>query len=385
MYGARGRTDPTGPGSSARFPRQDRGRGFRGTALSTLAIVALVVLAVVAAALVVVAAIRAGRARRPSGPGEAAARKTPGWYEILLAIVLVLAIVVLAVSFAVEVASGDAAAEGWRAGTRSDLFLGVMLAIGALSLLFLLVFLLARLPAGGRPPADGGGAAGSGSGAVQPDTIRDPAGSRLLGLLLLVVGILLLGWVYLDPAARADLMGRVLYPAAVAVAIVLLFDKATRSWTPKPQVEGFREWLLCDLILITLVLGLLNLEQLEARDAYGGFFWDMVHVAAFFLVFWCLDRTSMRGRFLVGFGYLALLPLLLVLWRWVQEIEAPAGLAWWSTVWPVFFLALTFFVLEIITLLVLRENRGHAVPAVKDALFVVLYAIFLIVAVPAAE
>ena len=50
-----------------------------------------------------------------------------------------------------------------------------------------------------------------------------------------------------------------------------------------------------------------------------------------------------------------------------------------------FFLALAFFVIEIVTLFVLRDNRGHAVPAVKDALFVVLYAIFLIVAVPAVE
>ena len=212
--------------------------------------------------------------------------------------------------------------------------------------------------------------------------MRDPAGSRLAGLLLVAVGFLLLGWVWLDPAARADLMVQVLYPASIAVAIVLLFDKATRSWTPKTRTEGFREWLLCDLILITLVLGFLNLKQLEARDAYGGFFWDMVHIAAFFLVFWCLDRTSMRGRFLVGFGYLVLLPLLLVLWRWVQEIEAPADPSWWSTIWPVFFLALAFFVLEIISLLVLRDPRGHVVPVIKDALFVVLYAVFLIVAVP---
>lgn len=363
--------------------------------MSTFGIVALVLLAVVATALVIVAAVRLGRARRPpSGPAD---RGGPSWYEVLLAVVLLAALVILAVFFAVRIVSGDAAAEGWRAGTRSDLFLGVMLAIGALSLLFLLVFLLARLPAGsglpasGHPPATGGapttgGApAGNESGAVQPETVRDPAGSRLLGLLLLAIGILLLGWVYLEPAARAELMGRVLYPAAIAVAIVLLFDKATRSWTPKPPAEGFREWLLCDLILITLVLGFLNLEQFEARDAYGGFFWDMVHIAAFFLVFWCLDRTAMRGRFLVGIGYLALLPLLLVLWRWVQEIEAPTGPTWWSTVWLVFFLALAFFVLEVITLLVLRDNRGHAVPAVKDALFVALYAIFLIVAVPGVE
>ena len=343
--------------------------------MSTLGIVALAVLAVVAAVLVVVAAVRLGRARRPS-PGEAATRKGPRWYEILLAVVLVVALVALAIASAVEVASGGAATEGWRAEMRSNLFLGVMLAVAALALLFLVAFLLARIPVSG-PSAPAGE-----SGTVQTETIRDPAASRLVGLLLAAIGLLLLGWVYLDPAARADLMVQVLYPAAIAVAIVLLFDKATRSWTPKTRTEGFREWLLCDVILITLVLGFLNLKQLEARDAYGGFFWDMVHVAAFFLVFWCLDRTSMRGRFLVGFGYLTLLPLLLVLWRWVQEIEAPVDVGWWSTMWPVFFLAFVFFVLEIISLLVLRDSRGHPVPAVKDALFVILYAVFLIVAVP---
>ena len=346
--------------------------------MSTIGIVALVVLAVVAAALVIVAAVRLGRARRPS-PGEAAARKRPSWYEILLAVVLLLALAILAISFAVEVTSGGSASEGWRSGARSDLFLGVMLAVAALALLFLVAFLLARLPATGTVPPK------SEAGAIQAETVRDPAGSRLVGLLLVAVGMLLVGWVYLSPAARADLMVQVLYPATIAVAIVLLFDKATRSWTPKTPTEGFREWLLCDVILITLVLGFLNLKQLEGRDAYGGFFWDMVHIAAFFLVFWCLDRTSMRGRFLVGFGYLTLLPLLLVLWRWVQEIEAPAEPAWWSTVWPVFFLALAFFVLEIISLLVLRDNRGHIVPAIKDMLFVVLYAIFLIVGVPSVE
>ena len=352
--------------------------------MSTFGIVALVVLAVVAAVLVVVAAVRVGRARQPS-PAEAAARKDPAWYEILLAIVLVLALVILAIVFALEIASGGAATQGWRGEVRSNLFLGVMLAVAALALLFLLAFLLARLPVSGAPAVAGASAPAGEGGSVQAETVRDPAGSRLVGLLLLAVGILLLGWVYLGPAARADLMVQVLYPAAVAVAIVLLFDKATRSWTPKTGTEGFREWLLCDVILITLLLGFINLTQFESRGAYGGFFWDMVHVAAFFLVFWCLDRTSMRGRFLVGYGYLTLLPLLLVLWRWVQEIEAPADPAMWSTIWPAFFLALAFFVLEIISLLVLRDSRGHVVPAIKDALFVVLYAIFLIAAVPGGQ
>ena len=346
--------------------------------MSTFGIVALVVLAVVAAVLVLVAAIRLGRARRPA-PAEAAARKRPRWYEILLAIVLLLALVILAISFAIEVVSGGAVSGGWRAEMRSNLFLGVMLAVAALALLFLVAFLLARMPVAAPT------AAGSEERDAQAATVRDPAGSRLVGLLLLALGILLLGWLYLSPAGRAELMVRVLYPAAIAVGIVLLFDKATRSWTPKTRTEGLREWLLCDVILITLVLGFLNLEQLEGRDAYAGFFWDMVHIAAFFLVFWCLDRTSMRGRFLVGFGYLALLPLLLVLWRWLQEIEAPADTGWWSTVWPVFFLSLAFFVLEIISLLVTRDDRGHPVPAIKDTLFVILFAVFLVVAVPSVE
>lgn len=346
--------------------------------MGTFSIVALVVLAVVAAVLVVVAAILLGRSRRPA-PGEATTRQRPRWYEILLAVVLLLALVILAISFTVDIASGGAASEGWRAEMRSSLFLGVMLAVAALALLFLVAFLLARIPV--APPA----LPGSGEPDAQARTVRDPAGSRLVGLLLLAVGILLLGWLYLSPAGRADLMVRILYPAAIAVGIVLLFDKATRSWTPKTRTEGFREWLLCDVILITLVLGFLNLEQLEGRDAYGGFFWDLVHIAAFFFVFWCLDRTSMRGRFLVGFGYLTLLPLLLLLWRWVQEIEAPAELAWWSTIWPVFFLALVFFVLEIISLLVLRDSRGHVVPAIKDALFVVVFAVFLAAAVPSGD
>ena len=319
--------------------------------MSTLGIVALVVLAVVAVALVVVAAVRVGRALRPS-PGAAAAPEGPSWYEILLAIVLVAALVILAIASAVEITSGGAASEGWRSDARSNLFLGVMLAVAALALVFLVAFLVARMRASSATvPANA-------SRVVPGETVRDPAGSRLVGLLLVAVGFLLLGWVYLGPAARADLMVQVLYPAAIAVGIVLLFDKATRSWTPKTRSEGFREWLLCDVILITLVLGFLNLKQLEARDAYGGFFWDMVHIAAFFLVFWCLDRTSLRGRFLVGFGYLALLPLLLVLWRWVQEIEASAEVGWWSTIWPVFFLALVFFVLEIMSLLLLRDPRG---------------------------
>ena len=348
--------------------------------MNTFELVAAVILALIAAVLVIMAGVRLGRARRATPGARAAApaeRSSPGWHEILLAVVVLAVLVILAITIAVEFAGGDAASGDWRAGTRSGLFLAVMLAMGALSLIFLAAYLAARLA--GRPvPVTSGVPDDAG----KPQTARDPAASRLAGLLLLVIGILLIGWVYLSPEARADLLLHVIYPAAIAVTIVLLFDKATRSWTPKTREEGFREWLLCDVLLIALVLGYLNLRQLGDVSAYGGFFWDMVHVAAVLFVFWCLDRTSVQGRFLVGFGYLTVAPLLLVLWRWVQEIETPPEPAWWSTIWPVFFLALAFFVLEIITLLVLRGSRGHAVPAIKDAVFVILFAVVLIAAVP---
>ena len=219
--------------------------------------------------------------------------------------------------------------------------------------------------------------------ATEPTTVGSPAGIRLLGLLLLALGVLVLGWAYLDSTGQAALVLRVLYPASFAVALVLLFDKATRSWTPKGRAEGFREWLLCDLIVVTLVLGFLNLELFAERESYRAFFWDVIHIAAFFAVFWLLDRTQFRGRFLVAAGYLALLPLLLLLWRWLHEGEAPAEIpeiSWWSTVWPTFFLGLAFFVLEIISLVAQRGARGLLVPAIKDGVFVALYAIFLIAA-----
>ena len=355
--------------------------------MSPLAIVALAILAAVAAVLVVIAAVHLGRER-----GREAARSarapTPRWFEVLLAIVLLAVLVALGLTVALEWSPGFGAGEGWRTEIRSGVFLGVMLAAAALALVFLIVFLIARVSqrsdAGTVP--DAGATPDTGAAPASPTT-ESPAGVRLLGLLLLALGILILGWTYLDPEGKAALVLRVLYPASFAVALVLLFDKATRSWTPKGRAEGFREWLLCDLIVIALVLGFLNLEQFDDRENYRAFFWDVVHIAAFFLVFWLLDRTQFRGRFLVAAGYLALLPLLLLLWRWLHESEAPAEISeisWWSTVWPTFFLGLAFFVLEIISLVALRGARGHLAPAIKDGIFVALYAIFLIAAAPGA-
>ncbi len=347
--------------------------------MNVLGLAALAVLAVIATVLVVIGAVHLGRERGGAADRGAPAGR-PRWFELLLAVVLLAALVALAVSLALEWSPQLGAGGGWRTQTRSGVFMGVMLAAAALALVFLAVFLVARVSR--RTDADTVPDTGA---AVESTTTGSPAGIRLLGLLLLAFGILVLGWAYLDPPGQAALVLRVLYPASFAVALVLLFDKATRSWTPKERAEGVREWLLCDLIVIALVLGFLNLEQFEARDAYRGFFWDITHIAAFFLVFWLLDRTGFRGRFLVATGYLALLPLLLLLWRWLHEVEAPAELSWWSTVWPAFFLGLAFFVLEIISLIAHRGARGHLVPAIKDAVFVALYAILLVAAAPGGD
>ena len=344
--------------------------------MTPLAIGALVILAAAAAVLVVIAAVHLGRERGREAARSARASK-PRWFEVLLAVVLLAVLVVLALAVALEWSPEFGAGGGWRTETRSGVFLGVMLAAAALALVFLVVFLIARLSR--RVDV----AAVADPAATEPTTVGSPAGVRLLGLLLLALGVLVLGWAYLDSTGQAALVLRVLYPASFAVALVLLFDKATRSWTPKGRAEGFREWLLCDLIVVTLVLGFLNLELFAEHESYRAFFWDVIHIAAFFAVFWLLDRTQFRGRFLVAAGYLALLPLLLLLWRWLHEGEAPAEIpeiSWWSTVWPTFFLGLAFFVLEIISLVAQRGARGLLVPAIKDGVFVALYAIFLIAA-----
>ncbi len=98
----------------------------------------------------------------------------------------------------------------------------------------------------------------------------------------------------------------------------------------------------------------------------------------FFAAFWLIDRTASRSRFLVGYGYLVVLPILLLIWDTVQGVAATAS--WWGSVWPFLILAGVFFVLEVITLVASSSER-LVLPVLKDALFVVLYAVLLIVAV----
>lgn len=217
-----------------------------------------------------------------------------------------------------------------------------------------------------------------------PPTVETPSATRLVGLVLLGIAFLLLNWIYVERAQQFALMLYVLYPAGFAVALVLLLDKATRGWSIKTPGESAREWMFCDAIVFLLILGVLNLHGSQAGENYASLFWDFLHIALFYFTFWLLDRKVTRYRFLVAYGYLIVLPVLLLIWRVVQDVPVPEELSWWSTIWPFFSLAIIFFVLEIISLVATRETENQSVPLVKDAVFFVIYAILLIVAIPEA-
>ncbi|MGI9336156.1 MAG: hypothetical protein ACR2RL_23665, partial [Gammaproteobacteria bacterium] len=203
----------------------------------------------------------------------AAARATgPRWFEVALAFalvgLLVVAVIVLLVRLYSDEASPALSATDWRAGSRSIAFLVAMLVAGGLAVVAFAVFAIRRAGHVARAPVavpDAAQAPG-GEGAVAAasasrEAAYSPAGTRLLGLGLLVVALLLLGWVYLPPATEHAMVMRLLYPAALAVAVVLLFDKATRAWNVKGAAESVREWLLCDTMVFLLVLGYLSVFE----------------------------------------------------------------------------------------------------------------------------
>ena len=319
---------------------------------------------------------------RSKGAGDALPSR---WFPYLLATLLLLVVVVLGIwLFSTDGLLGQA--QDWRADSRAIAFFVIMLVVAGLGLLGFLIYLIVQssrqgsiAPARAVLSIRGDEAAASEVGA-QPT----PGGLRLLGLLALFVAFLLLNWIYLPPAAQYQAVLHLIYPASLAVALVLLFDKAARGWNVKGTAENFREWLLCDAITFLLILGFLNLRQDEGGEKYAAMFWDVLYVALFFLVFWLLDRTLTRIRFLFAHAYLIALPILLLIWRAVQGVAAPPELSWWSSVWPFFFLAIIAFVLEIIVMLIQGSEGKHGLGAVKDAIYLAVYGILLIIAVPEA-
>jgi hypothetical protein len=312
----------------------------------------------------------------PAG-GAAAVGQSPRWYEFALALLLLAAIAAFLIWL---ISSGQQWVWGetffdWRSDPRAIAFAAIMIGIGVVGLAVSLAYTVVQSSQPiAAPRAKDAALAES---AAVPAAAPAASPLRLLGLIALVVAIVLLCWIALPRADQFGLLTQLIYPASVGLALVLVFDKATRTWGAKRGAETFREWLFCDLFAFLLVLAFLNLRSLGKPDTYAASFWDILNLVLWFAAFWSVDRGVARGRFLAGYGYLVIAPLLLLIWQAVTGTPAPAS--WWGTVWPFLILGAVFFVLEAITL-VASSGERQTLAAVKDTLFLFLYAVLLIVA-----
>jgi hypothetical protein len=355
---------------------------------ATIFVEVMIVIAVIGVlAFLIGLIVRLPQRQQAAAHGTGQAEPSPRWYEFTLALILLAAIAAFAIWL---ISSGThwvwgETIEDWRSDDRTITFAAVMVALAVVGLVVSLIYALVQSAHGGATPgAVARRSAETAAEAAPADAApASPAPSplRVLGLLALVVAIVLLCWIALAPAAQYGLIGQLIYPAGLGVTLVLLFDKATRTWSVKPRAESFREWLLCDLLAFLLILAFLNLRGAPKPEAYSGSFWDLLNVVLFFIAFWVIDRTAVRGRFLIAYGYLVALPVLLLIWQSVLGVAAPAS--WWASIWPFLILAAVFFVLEAVTL-VASTGARQTLPAIKDTLFVVLYAVLLIVAAKSA-
>ena len=67
--------------------------------------------------------------------------------------------------------------------------------------------------------------------------------------------------------AQFALIIQLIYPASLGVTLVLLFDKATRTWG-KGRRRVVREWLFCDLLVFLLVVAFFNCAHAKP-EAYA--------------------------------------------------------------------------------------------------------------------
>lgn len=353
-----------------------------------------------------------------------ASQQQPRWVELLLAAAAVL---ILCVLFLWQYPPWSAATDSGAANEgggwdRGFTFFTIMLIIGGGGLVVFLVALfwqIARSPARSNsaidpPPAVNPSTASGPSAAVAPQPAarashETPSTVRLLGLLGFGVAFLVLNWSAVPVAKQYALMLHLIYPAGFIVAVVMMFDKASRAWHVKVPGETLREWLFFDAILLLYVIGYLNLLAVgeagttgadaaaaTATDAataaaaavgtiaYNAMFWDFLHVLGFLLTLWVIDRKTTRLRFFFAHIYLLALPILLLIWRKSQGLVTSTEISWWETIWPFFFLALIFLVAEIIVLMANRESGSQGGGTAKDIVFFILYVIILIAARPAA-
>jgi hypothetical protein len=351
----------------------------------TVFVEAMIVIAVIGvlAFLIGLIARMPQAATRGSGPAE----QTPRWYEFTLALIFLAGVAAFAlwlISSGTQWVWGETIGD-WRSDDRTITFAVVMVALAIIGLVISLAYALGHSSQGTprRPTQVASGQTASQEAEPTAGPLAPPAPSpvRVLGLLALVVAILLLCWISLAPSVQYGLIVQLVYPAGFAVSLVLLFDKAARTWNVRQGAESFREWLLCDLLVFLLVLAFLNARGAPSPETYAGSFWDLLNFVLFLIAFWIIDRTAARGRFLIGYAYLVVLPLLLSIWQTMLGVAAPAS--WWASPRSFFILASVFFILEVVTLVASTAER-QTLPAIKDTLFIVLYAVLLIVAAKSA-
>ena len=302
----------------------------------------------------------------------------PKWFEYLLAVVAVLGLIAAVITvIAYWYPFGAGHESSWRSGTRPLVFLVGMLLMGVIALVVFIVTIISRrvssdhiLPEQNLPDI------------AKVESVRAPAGIRLFGLLAVAVAFLAFNWIAVDKSNQYLLMAYLMYPATMAVALVLLFDKATRAWSAKQKGEPFREWVFCDGMIFLLFLSFLNLVDNGGAENYNALFWDVLYLTLFFFVFWLVDRKVTRYRFLVAYAYFLVVPILLFIWRIVRGVQPEETLSWWSTVWPFTVLAGIFLIIEIIALSVTRGSHRQAGGAIRDVIFIALYGVFLLVAQP---
>ncbi len=323
-----------------------------------------------------------------SGKGSALISGTQ-WYGYFLA-AIVLAIAALLFlwrfppSYIAQVVETD-----WRLDSKSMTFFVIMILISVLALLAFIVYVISQqINQKNIPEKIGSTASLSGNVQSPPDNpvanYQNPSATSLFGLLLLALAYAILNWSFVTHGQQLTMMLQLIYPAGLVIALVMLFDKASRSWNIKPPGESLREWLFCGAITFLYILSYLNLLKFGNGENYGAMVVDLLNVLVFLAIFWMLDRKTTRLRFLATYGYLILLPIALLIWRTIQGIETPVDISWWETIWPFFFLAIIFFVLEIIILIITRESLSQGIAMAKDLLFLVLYVICLIIAIPEA-
>ena len=302
----------------------------------------------------------------------------PKWFEYLLAVVAVLGLIAAVIAvIAYWYPFGAGHESSWRSGTRPLVFLVGMLLIGVVALIVFIVTIISRRVSPNHIPLEK-----NLPDIAQVEPVRAPAGIRLFGLLAVAVAFLALNWIAVDKSNQYLLMVYLMYPATMAVALVLLFDKATRAWSAKQKGEPFREWVFCDGMIFLLFLSFLNLVNNGGAENYNALFWDVLYLTLFFFVFWLVDRKVTRYRFLVAYAYFLVVPILLFIWRIVRGVQPEETLSWWSTVWPFTVLAGIFLIIEIIALSVTRGSNRQAGGAIRDVIFIALYGVFLLVAQP---